>query len=100
MQRLPSSRARQNSTQSVAQLARNRSSSTNLRPANGNGLYGTTADVGKVSSLTGRKLGDVKSSMKEILNATGEQLVEDIGTGGGAGDMRGGLVVGSKTLIV
>ena len=96
MQRLPSSRARQNSTQSVAHLARNRSSSTNLRPANGNGLYGTTADVDKVSGLTGRTLGDVKSSMKEILNAKGEHLVEDIGTGDGAGDVRGGLVVGGK----
>ena len=96
MQRLPSARARQNSTQSVAHLARNRSSSTNLRTTNGNGLYGTTADVDKVSSMTGRSLGDVKSSMKETVNAKGEHLVEDIGTGDGAGDMRGGLVVGSR----
>ena len=96
MQRLPSARARQNSTQSGAQLARNRSSSTNLRTMNGNGLHGTTADVDKVSGLTGRKPGDVKSSMKETVNAKGEHLVEDIGTGDGAGDMRGGLVVGSR----
>lgn len=96
MQRMPSARARQNSTQSVAQLARNRSSSTNVRSANGNGLYGTTADVDKVSGLTGRTLGEVKSSMKETVNAKGEHLVEDIGTGDGAGDLRGGLLVGSR----
>ena len=96
MQRLPSARARQNSTQSVVQSARNRSSSTNLRVTNGNGLHGTTADVDKVSGLTGRTPGDVKSSMKETVNAKGEHLVEDIGTGDGAGDMRGGIVVGSR----
>lgn len=96
MQRLPSARARQNSTQSVVQSARNRSSSTNVRATNGNGLYGTTADVDKVSGLTGRTPGDVKSSMKETVNAKGEHLVEDIGTSDGAGDLRGGLVVGSR----
>ena len=96
MQRLPSARARQNSTQSGAQLARNRSSSTNLRTVNGNGLYGTTVDVDKVSGLTGRTTGDVKSSMKETVNAKGEHLVEEISTGDGAGDIRGGLVVGSR----
>lgn len=96
MQRLPSARARQNSTQSVAQLARNRSSSTNVRNTNGNGLYGTSADVDKVSGLTGRTLGDVKSSMKETVNAKGEHLVEDVGSGDGPGEMRGGLVVGSR----
>lgn len=96
MQRLPSARARQNSTQTVVQSARNRSSSTNVRTTNGNGLYGTTADVDKVSGLTGRTIGDVKSSMKETVNAKGEHLVEDIGTGDGAGDLRGGLVVGSR----
>lgn len=96
MQRLPSARARQNSTQSVVQLARNRSSSTNVRATNGNSLHGTTADVEKVSGLTGRSLGDVKSSMKETVNAKGEHLVEDTGTGDGAGDLRGALVVGSR----
>lgn len=96
MQRMPSSRARQNSAQSVVQLARNRSSSTNIKSANGNGLCGTTVDIDKVSGLTGRTLGDVKSSMKETANPRGEHLVEDIGTGDGAGDLRGGLVVGSR----
>lgn len=96
MQRPPSARARQNSAQTVVQAARNRSSSTNVRATNGNGLYGTTADVDKVSGLTGRTLGDVKSSMKETVNAKGEHLVEDIATADGAGDLRGGLVVGSR----
>lgn len=97
MQRLPSSRARQNSTQTVQNIPRNRSSSTNHKAANGNGMYGTTADVEKVSRLTGRTTGEVKSSMRETVNAKGEHLVEDIGTGDGAGDLRGGLVVDSRT---
>lgn len=96
LQRVPSSRARQNSTQSVLQGARNRSSSTNHRAANGNGLYNTTADVDRISGLTGRTVGDVKSSMKEAVNAKGEHLIEDIAGSDGAGDMRGGLVVGSR----
>lgn len=95
MQRIPSSRARQNSTQSVQQLARNRSSSTNHKGLNGNGLYGTTADVEKVSGLTGRSTGDIKHNMREIVNAKGEHLIESIGSNG-AGELRGGLVVASK----
>ena len=96
MQRMPSSRARQNSTQNVIQMSRNRSSSANHKGANGNGMHGTTADVDKVSGVTGRTARDVKSSMKETVNAKGEHLVEDIGTGDGAGDLKGGLVVGSR----
>ena len=97
LQRMPSSRARQNSSNSVLQLPRNRSSSTNHHKAtNGHGLYGTTADIEKVSSLTGRSTGDVKSNMRETGNARGEHLIEDIGTGDGAAELRGGLVVGSR----
>ena len=59
-------------------------------------MHGTTADVDKVSGVTGRTTGDVKSSMKETVNANGEHLVEDIGTGDGAGELRGGIVVGSR----
>lgn len=95
MQRLPLSRARQNSTQSIQQLASNRSSSTNHKGANGNGLHGTTADVDKVSGITGKSAGDVKHNMRETVNAKGEHLIEAIGTEG-AGELRGGLVVGSK----
>lgn len=96
MQRMPSSRARQNSSQNMLQTSRNRSSSTNHKPSNSHGLYGTTADVEKVSGVTGRTAGDVKSTMKETVNAKGEHLIEDIGTGDGAGELRGGLVVGSR----
>lgn len=96
MQRMPSSRARQNSTQNVLQVARNRSSPTNHKAANGIGMYGTTADVDKVSGVTGRSASDVKSSMKDTVNAKGEHLIEAIGTSDGAGDLRGGLVVGSR----
>ncbi len=97
MQRMPSSRARQNSTQNMSQVSRNPSSSTNHKAANGNGMNGTTADVEKVSSVIGRSVSDVKNSMKETVNTKGEHLIEAIGTSDGAGDLRGGLVVGSKT---
>ncbi len=95
MQRIPSSRTRQNSTQSVQQLARNRSSYTNHKTANGNGLYGTTADVEKVAGLTGRSTGDIKHNMRETVNAKGEHLIEANGAEG-SGELRGGLVVGGK----
>ena len=97
MQRMPSSRARQNSAQHAIQMSRIRSSSTNHKGTNGNGMYGTTADVEKVSGVTGRSMGDIKTSMKETVNAKGEHLVEEIRTGDGAADLRGGLVVGSRT---
>ena len=98
MQRVPSSRARPQSSQSTIQMNRNRSSSTNHKANNGasGGLHGTTADVEKVSGLTGRSIGEVKSSMKEAVNAKGEHLIEDVTSADGAGDMRGGLVVNSK----
>ena len=60
-------------------------------------MHGTTADVEKVSGVTGRTTGDIKSSMKETVNAKGEHLVEEVGTSDGAADLRGGLVVGSRT---
>ena len=93
---MPSYRARQNSTQNPSQLSRNRSSSTNHKGINGNGLHGTTADLEKVSGLTGRTTGAVKNSMKETVNAKGEHLVEDIGSHDGAGELRGAIVVGNR----
>ena len=60
-------------------------------------MYGTTADVEKVSSLTGRSAGDIKSNMKETSNGKGEHLIEDAGTGDGPADLRGGIVVGSRS---
>ena len=93
-------RARQNSSQSVLQEARTRptsSTSTRAVTGNGNGMYGTAADVDKVSSLTGRSTGEVKNTMKETVNSRGEHLVEDVGTIDGAADVRGALVVGGRT---
>ncbi len=53
------------------------------------------AHVNKVSGLTGRSVGDVKTSMKESVNTKGEHLIEDATDG--AGDMRGALVVGGNS---
>ena len=50
--------------------------------------------MSKLSGLTGRSVGDVKTSMKESVNTKGEHLIEDATDG--AGDMRGVLVVGGK----
>lgn len=60
-------------------------------------MHATTADVDKVSGLTGRSVGEVKNSMKEIVNSKGEHLVEDIGAIDGAADVRGALVVGGRS---
>lgn len=97
MQRMPSSRARQNSTQNALQPSSKRASSITQKAANGNGMHGTTADVDKVSGVTGRTANDVKNSMKETVNAKGEHLIEAINPNDGAGDLRGGLVVGPRT---
>ena len=95
MKRMPSARARQNSTQSVLQAAQARSSSANHRGTNGTGHLGSTVDVEKVSNMTGRSTGDVKNNMRETINSRGEHLIEDIGNDG-AGEMKGGLLVGSR----
>ena len=99
MQRMPSARARQNSTQNVMTLARNRSSSTNHKIANGNngaGAYGNGADVEKAPNMISRVPGDVKSNVKEPINAKGEPSIEDTGTNDGPGDIRSSLLAGSK----
>ena len=93
LQRAQPSRARQNSNQSAPQVRP--SSSTSNMVMNGNGLFSTTADVNKVARLTGRSIGDVKTSMRESVNTKGEHLIEDATDG--AGDMRGALVVGGKS---
>ncbi|KAL9124383.1 MAG: hypothetical protein Q9217_006285 [Psora testacea] len=97
LQRIPSSRARQNSSQSVVQLSRKPSSSTKTHGvANGNGLHNTNAEVEKVSGLTVRSAGDVRTNMKESISAKGEHMMEDSTGGDGAADMRGALVVGRR----
>lgn len=97
MQRVPSSRGRQNSTQSSLQEARNRppSSTANKAPTS-NGIHGTTADVEKVAHLTGKSVNNVKASMKETINASGEHLIEEGGKGDG--DLRGALLVGNRSV--
>ena len=102
MQRMPSARARQNSSQSVMTLARNRSSSMNHKNANGNNggtAYGLGAEIEKVSSITGRATSDAKSSTKEATNAKGEHAIENFDNNDGPGDVRGGLQVGNKTAL-
>ena len=97
-QRVPQSRGRQNSSQVALQEGNKRpSSSTSANLTNGNSLHSTTADVGEVSGIVGRTVNDVKNTMKEAVNDRGEHLIEDVVIGDGAGDLRGGLVVGSRT---
>ena len=94
------SRARQNSAQSVLQDPRTKpASSTATRAANGNGIstHGMTADLEKVSGLTGRTVGEITKSMKETVNSKGEHLIEDVGTIDGTTDVRGALLVGGRS---
>ena len=97
-QRAQPSRGRQNPTQVAVQESNNRPpSSTSAPVTNGNGLHGTTADLREVPGLTGRSMNDVKNSMKEAVNDQGEHLIEDVTAGDGAGDLRGGIVGGTRT---
>lgn len=99
MQRMPSARARQSSSQNVITLARNRSSSINHKNnngSNGGGLYSAGADAEKVVGPTGRAIGEVKSSVKETVNTKGQHLVEDLGGNDGPADTRSGLVAGNR----
>ena len=99
MQRMPSARARQNSTQNVMSLARNRSSSMNHRNTNGGnggGVHSSAAEVEKLAGPTGRAAGEVKNSIKEALNAKAQHLVEDVGGNDGPADTRGGPIVGNR----
>lgn len=94
IQRAQPSRARQDSNQSVPHVRPSSATSNTVTNGNGNGLLGTIADVNKASGLTGRSIGDVKTSMKVLVNPKGEHLIE-VATDG-AGDMRGAFVVGGK----
>lgn len=92
MQRAQPVRVRQNSTQSVVQAARQRpSSSASNKGANGNGLYSTAAELDKPASLTGKSVGDTKTSAKEAVHAKGEPPLEF--TANGEADMRGGAAL-------
>ncbi|TAQ84447.1 hypothetical protein B7494_g7228 [Chlorociboria aeruginascens] len=90
--RLASSRARQNSTQSIVETARQRpESSASNKP---NGVIGTP-DLGVAASITGRTIPEVKSTMKESgTSSKDEHLLEDVEQQ--PPEMVGGLVVGNR----
>ncbi|KAL8917103.1 MAG: hypothetical protein Q9208_008142 [Pyrenodesmia sp. 3 TL-2023] len=95
MQRVPSSRGRQNSAQSLLQEARNRPSShTTNKATAGKGTNGTTADTGKVNDPADGGVNDNGTSTKELVDTNIEQTVE--GDGKREGEMRGALVLGIR----
>ena len=88
-----SSRARQNSTQSMVENARQRPESSASIKQNGNAV--SQPDLVAAASITGRSVPEVKASMKESgTNAKGEHLLEDVEQEDP--DMVGGIVVGSR----
>ncbi|KAI9868558.1 MAG: hypothetical protein M1830_005644, partial [Pleopsidium flavum] len=92
-QRPPSSRARQNSTQSVLPDSRQRAQSSALnRQTNGNGIPPGIPDMNKIANSTGRTIPDIKDATKESIDSKGERLVDEKA----AGDARGGPNAGSK----
>ncbi|KAL8697154.1 MAG: hypothetical protein Q9201_007276 [Fulgogasparrea decipioides] len=95
MQRMPSSRGRQNSTQSLAQEIRNRpASSTSNKATASNGVTGPTSDAKKVASDNARTVSDTKLLTKIASNPRAEHpFGED---GAGDGDLHLGLPVGSR----
>lgn len=88
-----SARARQNSTQSLVDSARQRESSASKQ----NGTATGTPDLQAVSTVTGRTIPEVKASMKETaLNSKGEHMLEDAPEGEEPPEVIGGVVVGNK----
>lgn len=89
-----SSRARQNSTQSVLETTRQprpASSASNKQDTNGTG----TPDLGAAAGVLGRSVPEVKASTKEsATNSNGEHLLEDVEPQ--ETEMVGGLVVGNR----
>lgn len=86
-------RARQNSTQSVIDAARQRPSSSASNRPNGNAVG--PPDLVRVASITGRSIPEVQATMKEsAVNSQGEHMMED--TDQQDPEMVGGLVVGSR----
>jgi hypothetical protein len=81
-----SSRARQNSTQSVVEPVKQSS----VFKANG----ASTPDLTPVAEATGRTIAEVKSTMKETATSSKEHLLEDVDKDDA--DLVGGLVVGNR----
>ena len=96
MQRIPSSRGRQNSTQSSHQEARNRQPpATANKATSGNGIHGTVADVEKVAGPASRNTDDVKTSTRDAVPASEEQPAEEDSRADG--NLRGGApTVGNR----
>ena len=83
-----SSRARQNSTQSVAAQPARQSSVSN-KP---NGT--STPDLDPATAMTGRSIAEVKATMKETGTTSKEHLLEDADKD--VAEMVGGIVVGNR----
>lgn len=82
MQRIPSSRGRQNSTQSLPQEARNRpASSAPNKAANGNGVHVAGTDPEKLASITDKSGKDAKGSAKVASNARADPIFGEDGAG-------------------
>lgn len=95
MQRIPSSRGRQNSAQSLVQEARNRpSSSTSNKVTAGNDIQGSTADVEKIIGPIDGGINNIKKSMKEVVNTNGEHTLEEDRKGND--DVREALAIGDR----
>ncbi|TVY87537.1 Transcriptional regulatory protein [Lachnellula willkommii] len=85
------SRARQNSTQSIVENARQRESSTTKQ----NGTSVSTPDLGTAATITGRSIPEVKATMKESANnSKGEHMLEDVQKE--KPEIIGSVVVGNK----
>ncbi|KAL8907011.1 MAG: hypothetical protein Q9171_006035 [Xanthocarpia ochracea] len=94
MQRVPSSRGRQNTTQSVPQEPRSLPPSKTSHKATASiGNPGTPAAVDKPSGPTARS-SEMKSGAKEPVHVTKDHLVKE--DRAGEGELRGGLAVGSR----
>ncbi|KAL8641029.1 MAG: hypothetical protein Q9228_002119 [Teloschistes exilis] len=82
MQRIPSSRGRQNSTQSLPQEVRNRpASSAPSKAANGNGVHAASTDPEKLASITDKSGKDAKGSAKVASNARADPMFGEDGAG-------------------
>ncbi|KAL3426679.1 phd finger domain-containing protein [Phlyctema vagabunda] len=87
-----SSRARQNSTQSILENTRPRPSSSASNKPNGIGIG--PPDLATAAGITGRTIPEVKATMKETGTTQKEHLLEDVDQK--EPELIGGLVVGNR----
>lgn len=82
MQRIPSSRGRQNSTQSLPQETRKRpASSAPNKAANSNGVHVATTDPEKLANVTNKNGKDAKGPTKVASSARADPLFGEDGAG-------------------